>query len=100
MSYDEYGAPDGSCVDCGEPTEEDHHWRCADCFREQQGWGRPARPEPGTPPQSFVAGLAEVRERLAVLEQAAEGAFDALGQRVAALERRVGRIDEAIGRAP
>jgi hypothetical protein len=60
--YDEHGPPDGSCVDCGEPTEEEHHWRCPDCFAREQGWTRPARPTPDTPPRSFVVGLADLRE--------------------------------------
>jgi hypothetical protein len=34
----EYDPPDGYCVDCGEPTEAEHHWRCPSCYRELQGW--------------------------------------------------------------
>lgn len=30
----------GSCAECGEPVEEEHHAYCPDCYAEQQGWTR------------------------------------------------------------
>ena len=88
----------GSCAECGEPVEEDHHAYCPDCFAAEQGWKRPARPEPGTPPPSFVVGLAELRETVetnyvtsTVREAKLQVALERLEQRVEALERQLAR---------
>jgi hypothetical protein len=91
VTWDE---PDGTCVDCGAETEQDHHWRCPSCYRKHQGWDtrgdepdeprRDRRPPAGTPPESFVAGLADVRRQLADLVVVVAG----LERRLRDLERR------------
>ncbi len=44
LAMSEYSnGADGSCHECGEPTDEPWHQFCADCYAEQQGWGRPDR---------------------------------------------------------
>ena len=46
MSYDEFeysNGADGSCHECGEPTDEPWHQLCSDCYAEAQGWKRPDR---------------------------------------------------------
>jgi predicted ATPase len=93
MSYDdgwEFGDP---CVECGAETSAEHHRYCDDCYAEQQGWTRPARPESGTDPPSFVEGLARVRERLTTLEDAATVAFDNVERSLDALERRIAQLE-------
>ena len=74
--YEFSNGADGSCQSCGAETDAEWHALCSSCWRKEQGWSRPARPEPDTPPESFVAGLASVREtikrqevRIAYLEQ-------------------------------
>lgn len=79
----------GECAECGEPVEQEHHAYCSDCYAEQNGWKRPARPEPGETPRSYIEGLAQVREQLRQLEQAAEGAFADVERRLDALEARL-----------
>ena len=81
MSFDDDGTyangADGSCQRCGEPTDEPWHLLCRNCFAEERGWTRPARPKPGTPPTSFVEGARAAfarssrssRARIEVLER-------------------------------
>jgi hypothetical protein len=96
MSYDEYTEPDGYCEDCGQDLDEDPggehdptHRRCWACWRKDQGlpeqpWRQP-RPAPGTPPTSFVVGLAQVRREL-----------DLVVQQVATLTDVVARLAERV----
>jgi hypothetical protein len=87
VSYD-YDEPDGTCVECGEPTEEEHHRYCMDCYREQQGWAPRARLAASAPPASFVEGLANVRQRMLELEHR----LDELGGRLDTAALVVGRL--------
>lgn len=77
MSYDEYdveysNGACGECQSCGAATAEAWHAYCSDCYAEQNGWKRPARPEPGTDPPSFVVALTDVRRELAELRRRLE----------------------------
>jgi hypothetical protein len=38
--YEYSNGADGSCQVCGEPTDEEWHTFCRDCFADQQGWTR------------------------------------------------------------
>ena len=94
MSDFEYSnGADGSCQECGAETAEEWHAVCPDCFAEQQGWRttdsrtfletdsgaspdpqpwREPRPPAGTPPESFVVALSDVRRELAELRRRLE----------------------------
>ena len=74
--WDEGVERGGACASCGERVEQKHWTLCSSCFAARNGWRRPARPEPGAEPPSFIAGLSELREQVA-----------ALAARVAQLER-------------
>jgi NMD protein affecting ribosome stability and mRNA decay len=80
---------DGTCQECGAETDQEWHALCMDCWREEHGHTRPARPEPGEPPRSFVEGLAQVREHVRALEDATASTFDSVEARLAALEARL-----------
>lgn len=101
--YGEYSnGADGTCQECGEETAEEWHVYCADCYAREQGWSRPARPKPGTPPESFVAGLAEVRAGLAEVRERLDRLEDLLEERYIFLMVRVARhevrLEELDGR--
>jgi hypothetical protein len=88
-----YEEPDGTCHNCGKSLDDDgdhddHHVLCWKCWREGNGipdqpWRKP-RPEPGTPPASFVEGIADVRDQLHALITVVQ----VLAERVDRLERR------------
>src|SRR5262249_30330505 len=83
VSYEEYGPPDGYCVDCGAETEQEHHWRCRKCFAEQQGWT--VRDEDEAP----AGALAHQRaDREGIFASRALERIADLEARVAELERR------------
>ena len=50
---------DGRCQECGEPTEEEHHALCMDCWRSSVGWqpyradGEALAVEPGDLPNAL-----------------------------------------------
>jgi len=96
MSDVEYSnAADGTCQECGEPTEEEWHAYCSDCFAEQHGWRRPNRAalEFQRQDRERTTQL-RVLELLTSMEQRLEGLhgrvaqLEALQERVAQLERR------------
>ena len=97
--YDEYGAPDGECVDCGAATEADYHWRCKPCYAIEQGWTpRGDADDPGELRKQHVerqsTSLLALVERVAELERRAT-ASERRAEQLAALWRAaVGGRDE------
>jgi hypothetical protein len=73
MSWDDYSDRGESCADCGDEVEAAHHAYCPACYRKQMGWDQTDEPEPdwhepgppaGTPPESFIVALTDVRREL------------------------------------
>jgi hypothetical protein len=67
----------GSCNECGEPVEQDHHAYCRDCYAEQQGWKHKERPPAGAANENLVVAIRDLRRVVAEL-----------GQRIDRLEQR------------
>lgn len=68
----------GVCAECGEPTDEEWHRLCRECYAAEQGWRRPDR--------TALAQQHEDRERVSITR---------LVERVTALETRVDRLEAA-----
>jgi hypothetical protein len=69
----------GSCQECGDPTEEEHHVFCSDCWAGHNGWRRPSR--------EALAWQHEDREEVSRLR---------LLDRVGELERRVATLIDLV----
>lgn len=70
---------DGSCQECGEPTDEEWHAYCAECYAAREGSRRPDR--------DALARQHEDREVVSRLR---------LLERVERLERRVERLEHGV----
>jgi NMD protein affecting ribosome stability and mRNA decay len=82
---------DGSCQQCGGPTEAEWHAFCPDCFAEQQGWrrGRDRVALEGQHEQRQRTSMLRLVERVDELERAVVLAAELL----AALTRRLEQLE-------
>jgi hypothetical protein len=93
VSFDEFeyaNGADGSCQECGEPTDEPWHAYCPDCWRQQQGWTPPDRDalEQQHETRQHVS-LLRVIERVDQLERQVAG----LAELAASLASRLERLE-------